>query len=216
MIVLEPLGDRAFLGRFATEAEAGAWVEAVRRRGWEGVVDVVLAYHTAAVFADPDRLDPEELERRLRSIVPERGEGPNGSLITLPVLYDGEDLTEVARRVGLTVDEVIARHSGRDYHVFAIGFQPGFPYAGYLPEELSNLPRRERPRLRVPVGSVAIAGRQTGVYPAESPGGWHLLGRTPLQIVDLDRAYFPIRAGDRLRFTPMDENEFAARQGEML
>jgi KipI family sensor histidine kinase inhibitor len=216
MIALGPLGDRAFLARFATEAEAGAWAEAVRRYGGEGIVDVVLAYHTVAVFADPERMDLRELERNLRSLVPGSRQDLTGSLITLPVLYDGEDLPAVAWRVGLTVEEVIALHSGRDYHVFAIGFQPGFPYAGYLPEKLSGLERRERPRLRVPAGSVAIAGRQTGVYPAESPGGWHLLGRTPLQIVDLEHAHFPIRAGDRLRFAPIGEQEFAARRGEWL
>ena len=100
--------------------------------------------------------------------------------------------------------------------MFAIGFLPGFPDAGYLPEGLGGLPRREPPRLRVPAGSVAIAGRQTGVYPGESPGGWHLIGRTPLRIVDVERGRFPIRAGDRLRFVPIDAGEFAARRGEPL
>src|SRR5205823_7967395 len=110
----------------------------------------------------------------------------------------------------------IARHAGRDYDVFAVGFQPGFPYAGYLPDALSGLSRRDVPRVRVPAGSVAIAGRQTGVYPAESPGGWHLLGRTPLRIVDLERGHFPIRAGDRLRFEPIDAAGFAAPRGGPL
>jgi KipI family sensor histidine kinase inhibitor len=216
MIALEPLGERALLARFDTEAEAGDWVAAVRARGWPGLVDVVLAYRTAAVFADPDRLDLDELETRLRAVEPESSGGAPGRLITLPVLYDGEDLPEVARRLGMAVEEVVARHSGREFAVFAVGFQPGFPYAGYLPEELSGLPRREVPRVRVPAGSVAIAGRQTGVYPRESPGGWHLLGRTPLRIADPERGHFPIRAGDRLRFTPIDGREFDAREGELL
>jgi KipI family sensor histidine kinase inhibitor len=92
----------------------------------------------------------------------------------------------------------------------------GFPYAGYLPRELSGLPRRDEPRLQVPAGSVAIAGRQTGIYPRESPGGWHLLGRTPLRIVDPEHECFPIRAGDRIRFQPIQLKEFEARRDEQL
>ncbi|MBV8267589.1 MAG: 5-oxoprolinase subunit PxpB [Planctomycetaceae bacterium] len=218
MIALGPLGDRAVLARFASEAEAARWASAVRARGWPGVEDVVLAYRSAAVFADPDRIAPEELEDRLRSLVADlddRTPTP-GRLIRLPVLYDGEDLPEVARRLGMTASEVVANHSGRDYIVFAIGFLPGFPYLGYLPETLCGLPRREAPRVRVPAGSVAIAGRQTGVYPAESPGGWYLLGRTPLRIVDVARGHFPIRAGDRVRFEPIGPAEFDAWLGEDL
>ena len=216
MIALFPLGDRAWLARFEDEAAARGWVAAVRAAGWPGVVDVVLAYRTAAVFADPDQVDLDALEARLRAVAPLAAEAATGRTITLPVLYDGEDLSEVAQRVGLSVAEVVARHAGRTYDVLAIGFQPGFPYAGDLPPELSGLPRRASPRVRVPAGSVAIAGRQTGVYPAESPGGWHLLGRTPLRIVDPERDHFPIRAGDRLRFEPIDEAGFADRRGELL
>jgi KipI family sensor histidine kinase inhibitor len=214
MIALGPLGDRAFLARFATEDEAARWVAAVRARGWTGVEDVVLAYQTAAVHADPDRIDLDVLEERLRTL-PTGGEGRGGGrLIRLPVLYDGADLGEVARRRSLTESEVIAHHAGHEYRVFAIGFQPGYPYAGYLPPALSGLPRRESPRARVPAGSVAIAGRQTGVYPEASPGGWHLLGRTPSRIVDLEGGFFPIRAGDRIRFESITPAEFEARRGE--
>jgi KipI family sensor histidine kinase inhibitor len=213
---LEPLGDRAFLARFPTESEARRWAASVRSQNWPGVIDVVLAYGTAAVFADPARLDLNELAARLVAVVPQPDEASSGTLVTLPVLYDGEDLPEAARQLGLEVAQVVAQHSGQDYDVFAVGFQPGFPYAGYLPPSLSGLPRRKVPRVRVPAGSVAIAGRQTGVYPSESPGGWHLLGRTPLRIVDVERGRFPIRAGNRLRFMPIEEAEFAARQGEPL
>ncbi|HEV3162497.1 MAG TPA: allophanate hydrolase subunit 1, partial [Isosphaeraceae bacterium] len=201
MMALEPLGDRAFLARFRSEAEAYAWAIAVRARAWHGVLDVVLAYQTAAVFADPDEVELDILEDRLRAVVVSRSaERSGGKRITLPVLYNGEDLNDVAQRVKLTVPEVIAHHTGQDFNVFAVGFQPGFPYAGYLPKSLAGLPRLDSPRVRVPAGSVAIAGRQTGVYPNESPGGWHLLGRTPLKIVEMDTGHFPIRAGDRLRF----------------
>ena len=152
----------------------------------------------------------------MQALVPQNNASESGKLVTLPVLYDGADLPEVAQRLRLTIDAVIAHHTDREFTVFAIGFQPGFPYAGYLPEPLSGLPRRDSPRVRVPSGSVAIAGRQTGVYPSESPGGWHLLGRTPLKIVDMDRGHFPIRAGDRLRFVAIDAEEYARREGELL
>jgi len=215
-IDLRPLGDRAFLARFADEDAASRWAGAVRARAWPGVVDVALAYASAAVFVDPDVVDPDTLEGRLRAIEPGPGGWPAGRLISVPVRYDGEDLAEVSRLVGLAEAEVVARHSGRDYRVFAIGFQPGFPYAGYLDASLSGLPRRSTPRVRVPAGSVAIAGRQTGIYPAESPGGWLLLGRTPLRIFDLGRGYFPIRAGDRLRFEAIDDAAFDAMRGSLL
>ena len=216
MIDLIPLGDRSFLARFADEASAGRWAAAVRTRNWPGIVDVMVAYASAAVFVDPDLLDPANLEPRLRAIVPEMADVPAGRRIAIPVLYDGEDLAEVARMVGLAEAEVVASHAGRDYLVFALGFQPGFPYAGYLAGPLDGLPRRPTPRLRVPAGSVAIAGHQTGIYPSDSPGGWHLLGRTPLQIFDIRRGHFPIRAGDTLRFEPIDAIQYRDRRGEVL
>jgi KipI family sensor histidine kinase inhibitor len=216
MIVLGPLGDRAFLARFTTEDEAARWVAAVRARHYPGVQDVVMAYQTAAVYADPDRASLDDLEAKLRAVaVGAQGRTP-GRLIRLPVLYDGPDLAEVARRLSLSEGEVIDLHSGNEYRVFAIGFLPGFPCTGYLPAPLSGLPRRESPRTCVPAGSVAMAGRQTGVYPQDSPGGWHLLGRTPLAIVDVKERHFPIRAGDRIRFEPIEPAEFAARRGERL
>ncbi|WP_435015688.1 5-oxoprolinase subunit PxpB [Tundrisphaera sp. TA3] len=216
MIDLTPLGDRAFLARFATESEAQAWGEAVRRRGWPGVIEVTVAYASAAVFADSDRVDLEALERVLRTIEPGPTISFNGRLIRVPVLYDGPDLGEVAGRVGLPHASLIEEHSGRDYKVYAIGFQPGFPYAGYLEGRLAGLPRLASPRPRVPAGSVAIAGRQTGIYPRATPGGWLLLGRTPARIVDLERGEFPIRVGDRLRFEPIGPGAYRDRLGEGL
>ena len=221
-IALEPLGDRAFLARFDVGRAAAGWAAAVRGQHWTGVTDVVLAYGTVAVFADPDRVNLPELESRLQALAIDpagsSGPGPSGAgkLLVIPVLYDGADLEDVAARLGLGRSEVIAMHSGVEYDVFAIGFQPGYPYAGDLPPALAGLPRREAPRVRVPAGSVAIAGRQTGIYPVESPGGWHLLGRTPLCIADVDEGYFPIRAGDRIQFRPIEAEEFEARRHERL
>ncbi len=130
-------------------------------------------------------------------------------MLRIPVWYGGDDLAAVARTLGATEAEVIALHAGQDYRVFAIGFQPGFPYAGYLPARLSGLARRHRPDRGCRAGSVAIAGQQTGIYPTESPGGWHLLGRTPCRVVDVADAIFPIEPGDWLHFEPIEAAEFA-------
>ena len=186
------------------------------RAGLPGVTDVVLAYRSAAVFADPDQTDLEAVEARLGLLEPGPDAAIEGRLVLIPVLYDGPDLEPVASRLGLQCAEVIALHAAAVYDVFAIGFLQGFPYAGYLPRELCGLPRRDEPRLQVPAGSVAIAGRQTGIYPRESPGGWHLLGRTPLRIVDVEHGSFPIRAGDRIQFQPIELKEFEARRDEQL
>jgi len=214
--LLEPLGDRAFLAHFSSEPAAGGWAAAVRDRQWPGVTDVVLAYRTVAVFADPEKVDLVELEARLRKIAATEDTRRHGKRLVIPVLYDGPDLLDVATRLALKPADVIELHCQVEYHVFAIGFLPGFPYAGYLPRPLAGLARRDSPRLRVPAGSVAIAGRQTAIYPSESPGGWHILGTTPIRIVDLAAGYFPIRAGDQIRFEPIPVSEFEARRHERL
>lgn len=216
MIELVPMGDRAFLARFADESAAASWAGAVRARRLAGVVDVVVAYRTAAVYGDPERVDIEALGDRLRAIRGRPGGEASGTLHHIPVRYDGLDLGEVSQAVGLDVDALVAAHHEVEYQVFAVGFLPGFPYAGYLPRTLSGLPRRASPRTVVPAGSVAIVGKQTGIYPTSSPGGWHLIGRTPLTIVDPQRDYFPIRAGDRLRFVPIDRTEFDHLLGQRL
>ena len=119
---------------------------------------------------------------------------------------------------GLTggTDTVIRLHTEMIYTVYAIGFCPGFPYLGYLPSPLCGVPRLTTPRTRVEAGSVGLTGRQTGVYPEERPGGWNLIGRTPLTLVDVAAGYFPLRTGDRVRFTRVDEAEFRRLSGQRL
>jgi KipI family sensor histidine kinase inhibitor len=214
--LIEPLGDCAFLAHFAGEAQARSWAAAVRSGEWHGIRDVVLAYRSVAVFADAEPVDLLELESRLRAIELTGAFQAAGRRLVIPVLYDGADLDVVAARLNLSNAQVVAIHSSVDYDVFAVGFQPGFPYAGYLPPALAGLPRRDSPRLRVPAGSVAIVGRQTAIYPDRSPGGWHLLGTTPLCIADIESAYFPIQAGDRIRFEPISSAEFEARRDDRL
>ena len=210
LVSVRNLGDRAVLATFASEGAAARWASVVRRAEVPGVLDVSLAYATAAVYADPDQVaDWDAWTETLRVLpVPEADGRGGGRVVRIPVWYGGADLPSVAATLGTSEAEVIALHSGRDYRVFAVGFQPGFPYAGYLAERLSGLPRRLSPRSRVPAGSVAIAGRQTGIYPGESPGGWHLLGQTPCRIVDLAAEVFPIEPGDWLRFEPITRAEF--------
>lgn len=222
MTDLSPLGDRAWLARFASESEARAWSEAARQalRGRSGVSDMVLAFRSVAVYADPNRADLDHLEADLRSIEPgaakEAPAAATSRTVEIPVLYDGEDLEEAARSLGLNVSEIQALHCSPTYSVWAVGFLPGFPYCGPVPEPLDRLARRESPRPRVPAGSVAVAAGQTAIYPRSSPGGWHLLGRTPLVVADLQTGYFPLKAGDRVRFQPISAELFRKLEGSRL
>ena len=143
--------------------------------------------------------------RRVREVVERR--------VVIPVCYggaEGPDLAAIGAAHGLTADEVVALHSGAEYFVSAVGFAPGFPYLGGLPAAL-HTPRRPTPRTRVPAGSVAIGGALSGVYPFETPGGWHLIGRTPLRLFNPQgRPPALLQAGDRVRFRPITADEFQA------
>jgi KipI family sensor histidine kinase inhibitor len=218
MLDLVPLGDRALLARFDDENAARLWARSAETHlgSHPGICDIVLAYRSVAVYADPDLCALDGLAEELGRLSAAPLGCEIGVLIEVPVLYDGADLAEVANHFGRTIPELIRLHSRPVYHVFAIGFLPGFAYAGYLPDEITGLPRRDTPRGLVPSGSVAIVGRQTGIYPQSSPGGWHLLGRTPLVVADTNRRYFPIRAGDSLRFRPIAPQEYESRVGEWL
>jgi len=177
-----------------------------------GLVEIVPAYATVTVFFEGDA---EEIRRKLVALChpersegaggrhPERSEGAKPQLHTIPVRYTGPDLAWVATETGLTPDQVIERHASREYLVYLLGFVPGFGYLGDLDPSLV-LPRRAIPRTRVPVGSVAIAGAQTAVYPLATPGGWHLIGITTLTMFDPVREPAALlKAGDRVRFEPV-------------
>ena len=210
------LGDRGFLARFDNEIDAEQWGRSIRTHPWPGLVDLSIAYKSVGLFFDPDRTDLEITEHQLRAFAILRNEAKPGREHQIPVLYDGLDLASSAEALGLTTARLIDLHVSQAYQIFAVGFLPGFPYAGYLPKELTGLSRLSSPRVRVPAGSVAIVGRQTAIYPGESPGGWRLIGRTPLRIVDLAANFFPIEAGDRMRFLPIEAKSFAERLGESL
>ncbi|MDX1465394.1 MAG: 5-oxoprolinase subunit PxpB [Halomonas sp.] len=184
------------------------------------LVDLVPSYTTLLVHYDPLRLTAAEARTRLAALLedPAAGEeGPGGEVKTLPVWYDpatGPELEQLQALTGLSRDEVIGLHTGREYRVFALGFAPGFAFMGSVDARL-EAPRLATPRSRVPAGSVALAGRQTAAYPRVSPGGWNLLGRTPVRLFDLGREGLSLLAvGDRVRFTAITRREFERLGGD--
>jgi KipI family sensor histidine kinase inhibitor len=168
----------------------------------EGVTDIIPGYTTLYLEYDAGRTSERAVRRRIEALKEMRIRSTDKRLVEIPVRYDGEDLADVAARTGLSVAEVISRHSKPTYHVYALGFTPGYPFMGELDEPL-RLPRRPAPRPLVPAHSVAIAGAQIGIYPLPSPGGWNLLGRALKAVYDPHREEpFLLRPGDEVRFIP--------------
>lgn len=217
---LQPLGDQAALAYFATETAALRFAAAVRALPDPWLVDVVQAYASVAVFFDGERTGYAAVADRLRHLDAEaarQGNPPVGRVHSIPCCYELQlDMERVAVQTGLTPEEVIRLHVETEYVVYAIGFCPGFPYLGYLPPRLSGVPRLPTPRLRVEAGSVGLTGRQTGIYTEARPGGWNLIGRTPLELVNVADGYFPLRTGDRVRFVRIEENEYRRLLGQRL
>jgi KipI family sensor histidine kinase inhibitor len=179
-----------------------------------GLKESIPALSTLTLFYDPLLLPRERIVREVQRLCETCGAAPDrGRTWDIPVVYGGQsgaDLGDVARLAGLTEEETVALHTGSVYHVYMLGFLPGFAYLGDLPEKL-KLPRRATPRARVPAGSVAIAADMTAIYPLESPGGWHLIGRTPFLPWEMNRRQEPLlRPGDRVRFKRVS----AAEAGE--
>lgn len=219
----EPLADDALLLRFGSAIEpihntmALGVAQRLRELQPPWLRDVVPAYASLAVFFDCDRIEDNDTHAFVAAAL--RGCLDAGKdmariparIIDIPVCYDSglaPDLAEAANELDLDIEELIHRHYAADYSVAMIGFAPGFPYLLGLPESLA-LPRLATPRTRVPAGSVAIGGNQAGIYPRESPGGWRLLGRTPLLLFDPARTAPSLLApGDRVRFQRIDLAEF--------
>lgn len=214
-----PAGDAALLVEFdervdeAINARAVALAEKLRISRVRGVLDVVSAYRTVAIYFDPLQADRSELLARIAALRADAVDEPVASseLIRVPVCYGAElgpDLGQVARFAGMTENDVVSIHTASTYRVFMLGFAPGFAYMGKVDTRIAA-PRRDMPRTRVPAGSVAIAGRQTGVYPLETPGGWQLIGRTPLKPFDARAADpFLFKPGARVRFEAVGRNEY--------
>lgn len=226
-IAFEPLGETMLLIRFGTRAEmrinadVHAAAAVLRAAELPGVVDIVPAFaalalaYSPATWSNAEGAPWQNLAAAVRAVFtapPACVTKPAGE-IEVPVCYgdkNGPDLEFVAQYCGLTQAEVVARHSAADYRVAMLGFAPGFPYLLGLDPRL-NAPRRANPRICVPRGSVAIGGAQTGIYPSELPGGWQLLGRTPLRLFDphSDPACL-LAPGDHVRFRAIDPAEFDA------
>ena len=213
-----PLGDQALLVYAAGEEAAVRFAEAVRAANPDWLEDVVPAYASVGVFFDANRIHTAEAIAWLKALrVSTSKKTTVQKSHVIPVCYEmGPDLRRVAEFAGLKPETIVHRHVAASYTVYAIGFVPGFPYLGYLPESLSGVPRLDSPRLRVEPGSVGLTGRQTGIYPLPRPGGWNLIGRTPLAIVDVADGFFPLRVGDAVAFTRIDAAEFRRLDGQRL
>jgi inhibitor of KinA len=217
------VGDRALVVEFGEAIDRGLSREVLRldrvlrAAPPAGIVETVPTFRSLMVHYHPLSTSRADLEQVIAGLL-DRDEGADADarLWHIPVCYEGEfapDLAEVARLTGLPPSEVVALHSGARYHVYMLGFLPGFPYLGDLPAALA-LPRRADPRVRVPAGSIAIATTLTAIYPYESPGGWHLVGATPVHLFDPARTPPALlMPGDAVRFEPIDPAAFAAIRG---
>jgi inhibitor of KinA len=214
-----PAGDSALIVEFeeridpAVNARAIACADAIQAVNMPGVRDVVPTYRSVAIYFDPLRTDSDALLERIAHEA-EHAVAPAATASTpvrIPVCYGGElgpDLASVAVFAGMPEDEVVRVHSSATYRVFMLGFVPGFAYLGLVDPRIA-MPRHSTPRVRVPMGSVGIAGAQTGIYPAETPGGWQLIGRTPAKPFEPARSEpFLMKAGDSVQFYPIDRAEY--------
>lgn len=221
---IEPLGDSALLVRVvedhAPESERAIEMVLGALRQLEGalihgVVELAPAYTTVGVFFDPALTGFDAVKTEIERVLPDtdaiKPRSGTARTIDVPVCYEDEfapDLREVAWHAGLSAQEVVRRHSAAMYRVNCVGFTPGFPYLSGLPAELAT-PRRASPRQEIPAGAVAIGGTQTGIYPRESPGGWNIIGRTPLSLFEVTREPPSLlQAGDRVRFRRISREEF--------
>lgn len=226
-ISFTPLGDRALVARFGetmddeTHLRVRALASHLEAHPFPGMIEIVPAMTTVAVYYDPMVLAYEDAASRVQAAVSEMSPATwnESRAVEIPVCYGGvfgPDLGFVAEHNGIAPEEVVRLHASAEYRVYMIGFAPGFPYLGGMPEKIAA-PRRATPRPVIPAGSVGIAGMQTGVYSIPTPGGWQLIGRTPLRLF-LPEHEPPslLRAGDRVRFLPITEEQYATyRDGEL-
>lgn len=227
------LGDSAVVIRLSSDFQAApeqalravvATQQALEATAIPGLLECAPAYDSIGLFFDLDQVAraapiaddlTEFIRQRVRCALACHQASDNTptqhDIHEIPVCYDSAfalDMAAVAQHTGISAPDIVAKHTGAEYRVHSIGFMPGFPYLGGLPPELAT-PRRANPRTSVPAGSVAIGGTQTGIYPAQSPGGWNVIGRTPLRLFD-PGADPPVvlQVGDRVRFVPVGRAEF--------
>lgn len=225
MFSLAPLGDEAVVVQLShsispeTYQRVKSFSYLLQQNKLPGIREWTPAYNSVTVFYDPYRLPYQKLTEFLHSLEEElhQVDAPPSRVIHIPVCYGGPfgpDLPFVAQYRNLTPQEVVAKHVQPTYLIYMLGFAPGFPYLGGLPPALAT-PRRPSPRRRVEAGSVGIAGHQTGIYSITSPGGWQIIGRTPLKLYDPAQPHFLLQPGDYVRFFAIDGREFEKIKGEV-
>ncbi|MBE7005021.1 MAG: 5-oxoprolinase subunit PxpB [Ruminococcaceae bacterium] len=226
-------GDTALSAEFGNEiseeinAQVRAFTIALKKSEIPGIVELVPTYRACMIHYDPGVISYTALTRQLDGLLSRLDsiEIPPSDVLEIPVLYGGEemgpDLAFVAEHTGLSEQEVVELHTSTEYLIYMLGFTPGFTYLGGMSDKLET-PRLKQPRVKIPAGSVGIAGKQTGVYPIDSPGGWQLIGRTPVKMYDPNRET-PIlpKAGQYIKFRAVDRAEYdkiaaAAEKGEYI
>lgn len=214
-----PAGDRAMVVQFGdtidekTNRQVQLLAKWIETQGTKGVQEVLPTFRSLTIFYDPAKTSYHTLKTTLKHVDISEGDGGHMEkrIVEIPCCYGGdfgEDLPDMEDLTGLSSKEIIQIHSGTDYLVYMLGFLPGFVYLGGLDERI-HAPRLTTPRVKIPAGAVGIGGSQTGVYPLDSPGGWRLIGRTPLRMYDPDREEpFLCNAGDYIRFCPIEETDY--------
>jgi inhibitor of KinA len=223
-----PLNESAALVSFGNiiDESVNRLVMALHQRvsikPFQGFIESVPAYSSLAIFYNPIEIQDKDKHKTAFDFVKEHLEimlkidsihevSNETEIVELPVLYDGEDLDFISEQHQITNQEIIVIHTSKTYRVFMIGFLPGFPYMGTVEERIATS-RKNSPRISVPPGSIGIAGFQTGIYPQSSPGGWQLIGRTPIRIFNKQRTQpCLLRPGDSVRFYSIDKYEFERR-----
>lgn len=209
-------GDRSILIQFdnSISSEINHKVLQLRniilQKKIDGIIEMIPAYRSLKIDYNPLKISPQELILHIQKLHQKINTAPlmTKKIIEIPTLYTGPDLNAVATYNHLSVEEVISRHSSRDYLIYMLGFTPGFPYLGGMDDTIAT-PRLKKPRTKLPAGSVGIAENQTGIYPLDSPGGWRIIGKTPVKLFDPARdTPFLLSTGDYIKFISITREEF--------
>lgn len=219
-------GEKALVIEFGDEiseeinSKVRTMMIAIEKENIKGIIEMIPTYRSLMVYYNPIDIDYKSLLNKLKALESELNnlDIPLPKVVEIPTLYGGEfgpDIENVAKHNDISVDEVIKIHSSKEYLIYMLGFTPGFPYLGGMDERIAT-PRLKVPRTKITGGSVGIAGSQTGIYPIDSPGGWQLIGKTPIKLYDsLRETPILLQAGNYIKFTPIDEEEYVKIENEI-